>query len=277
MSRRSDGRAPLVDWRVVRALVVHDLTALRRTPGLLVPIAALPAVLLVVLPLAVAVAARNPAVEVGTYVDLVPDRLGAVVRRHPTSERLIVLVLGHLMAPLFLLVPLMVSAVLAADSFAGERDRRTLETLLHTPARDRDVYLAKLLASFVPALGVAWGGFALFVLVANVSAWGVMGRVFLPTVPWVLLVGWLAPAAAALGLGLMVRLSIRARSGQEAQQLGSVVVLPFMVVVVAQASYLLLYPGVVTLVVGAGVWLLAAFLNVRGAARFTRDRMAVKV
>jgi ABC-type Na+ efflux pump permease subunit len=199
------------------------------------------------------------------------------VRQHPADEQLIVLVLGYVMAPLFLIVPLMVSAVLAADSFAGERDRGTLETMLHTPVRDRELYLAKLLVSFLPALGVAWLGFALFVLAANVAAWGVMGRIFLPTARWLLLVGWVAPAAAALGLGLLVRLSIRARSAQEAQQLGSAVVIPVLVIAVAQASYLLLYPIVTTVVAGAVTWLVAFVLNVRGAARFTRDGMAAKV
>ena len=43
------------------------------------------------------------------------------------------LVNGYLLAPLFLIVPLMVSAVLAADAFAGEKERRTLEALLHLP------------------------------------------------------------------------------------------------------------------------------------------------
>ena len=45
------------------------------------------------------------------------------------------LVNGYLLAPLFLIVPLMVSAVLAADAFAGEKERKTLESLLHLPDR----------------------------------------------------------------------------------------------------------------------------------------------
>ena len=56
------------------------------------------------------------------------------------------LVNGYLLAPLFLIVPLMVSAVLAADAFAGEKERKTLETLLHLPISDRDLFFAKVLA-----------------------------------------------------------------------------------------------------------------------------------
>lgn len=268
---------PRIDLRVVRALVVHDLTAVRRTPGLAVPIAALPLILLVLTPIAVSVAARQPDSGMSTLMDAVPESLARPLDGLPDDERLIRLFLGFLVAPLFVMVPLMVSAVLAADSFAGERDRRTLETLLHTPVPEREMYLAKLGAAFIPAVVVAWVGYAIFAVVANVSAWGVMGRVFLPTTRWLVLIVWVAPAAAALGLGVMVRLSIRARSSQEAQQLGSAVVLPFMVIAVAQASYLLIYPLTASLVAGLVVWAAAIALNVRGAARFTRDNMATKV
>jgi ABC-type Na+ efflux pump permease subunit len=268
---------PRLDLRVVRALVVHDLTAVRRTPGLAVPIAALPLLLLVLVPVAASVAARRPDEGVSTLLDVVPEGLAAPLEGLPDDQRVVQLVLGYLVAPLFVMVPLMVSAVLAADSFAGERDRRTLETLLHTPVPERELYLAKLTAAFVPAVLVAWVGFACFAIVANVSAWGVMGRVFLPTTRWMVLILWVAPAAAALGLGVMVRLSIRARSSQEAQQLGSAVVLPFMVVAVAQASYLLVYPLAASLGAGLVAWAAAVALNVRGAARFTRDHMATQV
>ena len=92
-----------------------------------------------------------------------------------------ILVLGYLVAPLFLIVPLMVSAVTASDTFAGEKERRTLETLLHLPVRDRDLYIAKLLGGFIPATAVSWIGFVLFAIISNIVCWPVMQRLFLPT------------------------------------------------------------------------------------------------
>ena len=101
-------------------------------------------------------------------------------------------------------------------------------------------------------------------------------RAFLPTARWLVLILWIAPATAALGLGIMVRVSIRSRNNQEAQQLGGAVVLPLTVLAVGQTTYLLLYPPVVSVVVGAVLWLGAGWLNVRGARSFTRDRMAAQ-
>jgi ABC-2 type transport system permease protein len=266
-----------IDMVVVRAVVAHDLTAVRRSKAVLLPMLVLPFVRLVVLPLAVASASRNENVDVLQILDLMPSRLSDTVVQLPRDEQIVVLFLGYLAAPLFIVVPLMVSAVLAADTFAGEKDRRTLESLLHLPIRERDLYLAKLLGAFLPAVAVSWIGFALYTVVTDLVSWPVLDRGLLPTTRWLVLILWVAPASAALGLGIMVRISIRARGSQEAQQLGGAVVLPLTLLAVGQASYLLLYPTWVGIVVGAVVWAVAAWLNQRGAAAFTRERLAARL
>ena len=132
-------------------------------------------------------------------------------------------------------------------------------------------------SGFIPAVAISWIGFALYVVVGNASAWPVMHRMFLPTRLWMLIIFWLAPAVAAFGLGVMVRVSARARTSQEANQLGGTVILPLVIGVVGQTSTLLLADLWVTVVVGAVIWAIALWLNVRGARRFTRDRLAARL
>jgi ABC-type Na+ efflux pump permease subunit len=196
------------------------------------------------------------------------------ILRLPQREQLIVLVNGYLLAPLFLIVPLMVSSVLAADAFAGEKERRTLETLLHLPIADRDLFIAKVLGAFLPALAVSWIGFVAFAIVANSVAWSVMHRVFVPTRLWIVMIFWVAPAVAALGLGVMVRVSARARTAQEANQLGGAVVLPLIFLAVGQSTGLLLVSLPLAVGIGAVLWVVAIWLISRGAQRFTRDQLA---
>ncbi len=266
-----------IDWGVVRALLARDLGAVRRSKALVLPMLALPGLLLVILPASVGLAANGRGLRVERFIDLLPAGLAEPVMAHPPHERLVILVLGYLVAPLFLIVPLMVSAVLAADTFAGEKERRTLETLLHLPIRDRDLYVSKLLAGFIPATAVSWIGFGLFCAIANAVCWPVMHRFFVPTGLWMIVIVWLAPAVAALGLGIMVRVSIRVNNTQEAQQLGGAVVLPFVILTVGQTTGLLLAGPIVALVVGAVVWAAAITLNVRGERAYTRDRMASRL
>lgn len=266
-----------VNWDAVRAIVRRDLTAVLRSKAVMLPMLLVPLLMLVLLPMSVALAAGGRQFDVTQVLDMIPGRLAEPVSRVPENEQLIILVLGYLIAPLFLIVPLMVSAVLAGDAFAGEKERKTLESLLHLPIRDRDLYIGKLLVSFGPSVGVSWLGYVLFCIVANAAAWPVMHRLFMPTQLWAVMILWIAPAVAAVGLGIMVRVSIKANNTQEAQQLGGAVVLPLVILAVGQTAALLLAGIQATLIAGAILWAIAIYLNVRGAKSFTRDRMAARL
>lgn len=287
LERRADGAAVAVDrpaasrrlnHDVVRALLSKDMAAARRSRSIVLPMLVVPFVLLVGLPVGIAIYARaGTPPDLGRFLEQLPGPIARDLSALPAQQRLLELVLGYLVAPLFLIVPMMVSAVLAADTFAGEKERRTLETLLHLPIRDRDLYLAKLAGAFIPATAVSWVGFAIFCVVSNAICWPVMQRIFLPTGLWLIVIIWLAPAVAALGLGIMVRVSIRVNNSQEAQQLGGAVVLPFVVLTVGQTTGLLLAGPPVALSVGAVVWAIALVLNVRGARAYSRERMASRL
>lgn len=278
-ARRPDRRpGEPVDWPVVWSLVSRDLKAVRRSKAVVVPMLLVPFLMLIVLPFVVGMAARtgSGAASVG-FIDALPAPLAEQIAAVPPEEQLLTLVLGFLIAPLFLIVPLMVSAVLAADAFAGEKERRTMETLLHLPVSDRDLFVAKLLTAFLPAITVAWLGFVAYALVANLVAWPVVHGPIVPNTLWLVVIFWVAPGVAALGLGIMVRVSARARTSQEANQLGGAVILPLIFLAVGQATGLLLVDLTLALGIGAAVWLVAAALVGRGASRFTRDRVASQV
>jgi ABC-type Na+ efflux pump permease subunit len=239
---------------------------------------AVPALLMIVMPLVIGSASKgSDRADISNVLDNIPGDFAQPILELPINEQLIVLVLGYLLAPLFLIVPLMVSAVLAADAFAGEKERKTLESLLHLPISDRELFYAKLMTAFVPAMVVSWVGFVCFAVVANAVAWPVLHRVFVPTPLWLVMILWIAPAIAALGLAVMVRVSARARTSQEANQLGGAVILPLIFLAVGQSSGLLLAPIEISVAVGAIVWVLAIFLIRGGAKRFTRDQLAARV
>ena len=262
---------------VVRTLLARDLGMIRRSKAILWPMLFLPTLMLVILPAVIALAARGRRLNADRFLEMLPERMSSPVLNLPPEEQLIVLVLGYLVAPLFLIVPLMVSSVLAADTFAGEKERKTLESLLHLPVSDRDLYVAKLLGTFIPSTAVSWLGFTAFAVSVNAICWPVMGRIFVPTPTWLLVIFWVAPAVAALGLGVMVRVSIRVKNTQEAQQLGGAVVLPFVLLAVGQTTTLMLAGSMVTFIVGTVIWVVAITLNIRGMRAYRRDTMAARL
>ena len=156
-SRTRVRRGP--DWPVVWSVVRRDLRAVRRSKAVVIPMMLVPTLLMIVLPLVIGYAARTASTsEAGAeaFLQSVPRQLAEPIEALPPEAQLLTLVLGFLLAPLFMIVPLMVSAVIAADTFAGEKERRTMETLLHLPISDRDLFLAKLLTGMLPALTVSW-------------------------------------------------------------------------------------------------------------------------
>jgi ABC-2 type transport system permease protein len=283
-----DGREPTdapthrpatgLDWTMIRALLAKDISAARRSKAVVIPMLVVPFVLLVGLPTGIGLFARTgTAPDLSGLMSHLPTSMAQDLQSLPQRQQLIELVLGYLIAPLFLIVPMMISSALAADTFAGEKERRTLESLLHLPVEERDLYVSKVLFAFLPTVAASWIGFTLFAVSANVVAWPVMGRLFVPTWRWIGLIGFMAPAVAALGLGVMVRVSARARTTQEANQLGGAVIMPLILASVGQTSGLLMMPPYWIFVAGGVVWVLALLLIRGGLVRFTRDRVASRL
>lgn len=83
--------------------------------------------------------------------------------------------LGVALTPFLILLMLTGGSIVAADAIAGEKERGTLETLLTTAARRRDIVRAKMLAVIAVGLAVA------VINVANLLFYLVIGILDLPT------------------------------------------------------------------------------------------------
>jgi ABC-type Na+ efflux pump permease subunit len=189
----------------------------------------------------------------------------------------LVFFLAYLFAPLYLILPIMVSSVIAADSFAGEKERKTLEALVYTPTTDRELLLAKVVGGWVPAVLVGLVGFVVYTVVADAVAWPLAGRLILPNTTWVLMAFWVGPAAAALALGATVLVSARVNTFQDAYQVGSLVVLPVVILVLAQALGALVLNASFVALLGAVLWVLSLGVFLVGASKFTRSAMIARL
>lgn len=258
----------------VLAIAGRDLRVVGRSKAVMIPIVVVPLVLLVVPPLLLLLAAGSPEALARELQPLLA-RFAPALPGLPSQpgQQAIVLILVYVFAPLFLLVPIMVASVTAADSVVGERERQTLEGLLHSPTTDRELFIGKLLAPWVLAVAVTFISALCYGLVANVT----LGRYGLPpSFPnraWVVLVLWVAPAAAGVGLGLIVLVSGRVKTFQEASQVSGIVVVPVLGLVIAQVAGVFLFRVALLVGLGCVLWLLT-FLTMRVAGRrFQRDRL----
>jgi ABC-2 type transport system permease protein len=271
-----------LNWRAILAIVRKDITVVRRSRAILIPLLAIPLLVLIVLPLLITLLASNASAvtevtnELNRFIAQMPDGMRENLSALETdAERLIVLVTIYMLAPLYLIIPLTVAAVIAADSFVGEKERKTLEALFYAPIPDRDLLIGKLLSAWIPAMSVGIGGFVLYGVLINIAAWPVMGHLYFPTTMWLLLVFWVGPAMAGLGLGSMVLVSSKVRTFQEAAQLGGVVILPLILLVSAQASGLLYFSTVLVAGLGLVIWIINALLLVLAIRHFRREEVLI--
>ena len=272
-----------MNWRAVFAIVRKDLKVVWQNKGVSLPIIILPLVFFVVLPVLLGLlptvigAPLESAAEIQQWVSAMPPALQSSLSGLTMEQQTVILFLVYMMAPLYLIVPMMVSSVIAADSFAGEKERKTLEALLYTPTTDRELLVAKMLGAWLPAVAVSWLGFALYALVVNLASWPAMGRIFFPNAMWIALALWVAPAVAGLALASMVLVSARAHGFQDAYQLGTLVVLPVVILMIAQATGVIYFSLGLVILLGLAVWLLDAVLIVFGNRTFRRSELIARL
>jgi ABC-type Na+ efflux pump permease subunit len=206
-----------------------------------------------------------------------PPGLLNEISGYTPDQQVTVFVLVYMLAPMFLIMPLMVSSVLAADSFAGEKERKTLEALLYTPTTDRELFTAKLLGAWSAANAVALFSFVVYAIMANAAGWKSIQHIFFPNWMWIALVFWVTPAVAGLGLVVMVFVSARAQGFQDAYQTGGLVVLPVILLMVGQITGVMYFSLSLVLIVGLVIWLIDAVLLWFASKSFRRGELMTKL
>lgn len=268
-----------MNTRAIRAIIRKDLKVTMQNKGVMIPLVAVPVIMFVVMPALAGLAPLlgdgpgSPLADLQMLLETMPPAMTDSLAGYTPMQQIVVLALVYFLAPMYLIVPLMVASVIAADSFAGEKERKTLEALLYTPTTDRDLLLGKLLAAWLPAVAVGLAGFVLYTIVANVAGWSTMGEIFFPTLMWVVLALWVAPAVAGLGLVVTVLISARAEGFQDAYQMSAIIVLPLLLLMIGQATGVMYFSVGLVVLLGAVFWLLDGVLLWWGGRRFRRAEL----
>lgn len=269
--------------RAIQAIVRKDLKVVLQSKGVLIPLIIVPVLMFIGLPAVLVTLASTvgksaeATAQMDALLQRMPPDLLAELAGYTVPQKMIVLGLVYFLAPMYLLVPLMVASAIAADSFAGEKERKTLEALLYTPMTDAELFLGKVCSAWLPAMAIGLAGFVLYGLVANLAAWHLMGRLFFPNAMWIVLVLWVAPAFAALGLNVSVLISARVRTFQEAYQIGAVVVVPVLMLLIAQITGAMYFSLSWVLLLGLLLWGVDAVLLWLGGRSFQRGEIIARL
>jgi ABC-type Na+ efflux pump permease subunit len=126
---------------------------------------------------------------------------------------------------------------MGSDSFAGEKERKTIEALLATPISDSELLLGKILVSFIPAMIITIVSFIIYSTIVDIATFTMFnGTLLLPNAVWLIMIFGVAPTLALCSIGLTVIISAKVKGFKEAQQISVVLLLPILGLVFAQAS-----------------------------------------
>lgn len=189
-----------------------------------------------------------------------------------TVDQIRVLLLSQLNFYL-LLIPITVAVSLSTFSVVDEKQSGSLEALLATPVRTRELLLGKALAGWIPAVIVTWVASGVTLAVVALLGWGrLVSMVVTPT--WVVSLLLLTPAVALLAFLLGIVGSSRARDAKNAQTLGVLIILPVLALVALQITGVMWFGLVGTLILGAAV-VAADYMVLRVAARLFQRQAIV--
>jgi ABC-type Na+ efflux pump permease subunit len=262
------------------ALMRKDWRELARNKQAVTPLIIVPLLFVVVIPAAVILLGTNAALTSSItglegFLNNLPE--GILPAEFTAQQTVVYAVIVYFMAPFFLIIPVMVASITASSSFVGEKERRTIEGLLYTPLTDRELVLGKTLVSVVPSVLLAWVSFAIYTTVVTVLAAPTFDGPFFPTWTWVVIIVALVPLVAFLATCLIVAVSGRSTSMQDAQGAAVLVILPVIGLVISQATGLLLFDTTVALVVAAVLLLIDAGVFVAVVGRFSRERIVTRL
>ena len=274
-----------MNWRSIWAIARKDLKEVQQNKMAWAPAIVLPLIFAIIMPIVFSLVPQYLPVEdverelgdIQSMLKNLPPNMQAIFDGLKLEQMFVVYMTAFLFAPLFLIMPLMFSSVVGADSFVGERERKTMEALLYSPATDLELFLGKVLAAVIPAIALSWMTYLVYIVVVNIASYRLFERIWFPLPSWWPMMFWLTPAFALLGISATVLVSSRVKTFMEAYQLsGSLVVLVLAMVVGQITGVLALGVGTVMLI-GTLIWIVDGILIHISIRQFKRSMLVANL
>jgi len=244
---------------VTKAIIKKDIKEILSSKQIYIPMIIVPIIFTIIMPTVLVIGAKYN-INTINGMDMMVKNLSHIIGSLNPSQQIIYVALNYMFPPLFLIIPLMCSSIIGASSIVGEKERKTLETILYTPIDIKDLIFSKVIAIFIPSYIITFISFVIFGIVMNIGGITYFDKLIFPNLSWLILLLWICPGVTFLGLLLIVITSAKASNFQEAQQMSALVVVPIVFLVVGQASGLFLLSNLVLIIAGVIVFIIDIFL-----------------
>ena len=258
-----------------KALINKDINEIKSSKRVILPMTIVPIVLIAVIPLAILIGASFIGKDSSMLTKIGPliKKLPSEYAKYTPAQLLIKISLNYMFPSYFLIIPIMCSGVIGASSFVGEKEHKTLESLLYTPISMEQLLRAKILGVFAPSYVVTLISFIVFGIIFNIGGFMYFGQIIFPDIKWLIIILWIAPAINLLSLTFTVMVSAKSETFQEAQQVSGLLVLPIILILVGQMTGILLLSNLVMFIAGGVMFILDYILIKKISAGFIPEKL----
>lgn len=262
--------------QAIWAIAKKDIRGITSSIQIWLPMVLVPLILGVVMPAAIIIAIRTIDISSIGNMQMIIDviekmpkgSLRELLQSFPSvNHKIIYFIVNYLFAPFFLIIPIMASSVISANSFVGEKERKTIESLLLAPIDIKSLFIGKVLAAFIPSMVVTISSFLLYGIVTNVLSYPLFNKLIFPSWNWLILIVWLVPIISLSVILVTVIISAKVKGYQEAYQLSGMMVLPVVALVISQATGLLFLQALHLFAIGL-VLLIIITLSLRNISKW---------
>lgn len=177
---------------------------------------------------------------------------------------------------LYMMMPLIIPITIAAYSIVGEKTTRSLEPLLATPITTETLLAGKALAAVIPAIGVTWLFFGIFLLGLPLVGTGEAARAHALGTTWLLGIFVVGPLIAVAAVNFAVIVSSRVNDPRVAEQLSAVLIVPLLALFFAQIIGIIILNPTLMLGMIAILILVDIALIYLGARLFQRETILTR-
>lgn len=185
--------------------------------------------------------------------------------------------IGYIVLVLVAMMPIIITSVIAAETIAGERERKTMEALLTTPLTEKEIVTGKIISSFIPSFIATTVAIITFSIVMDIILYPLIGRIFFPDLISIIFLFVVSPIITIIAVEGLILVSTRVSTVRDATQLGGLLLIPLLMLIGLQVV-LFFYNIILGIVVGPIVLLLiAAGLFKISTSLFKREKALIKL
>lgn len=261
--------------KLCRSIIQKDLNEITSSKQIFLPMIIVPLVFVIIVPIIMLISINLSSKGIGQIngLESMMEKLPNEYINFSIPELILKTGVNYFFPSLFLIIPIMSSNIIGASSFVGEKEHKTMETLLYTPISIEKIFISKVIGVFILSFIITLISFVIFGIMINIGGVIYLGEIIFPNVKWIILIIYVVPALTVLGLSFTVLVSAKSKTFQEAQQQSGLIVVPIILLFVGQMTGVFLLNNTLLILLGTIIFIIDYILIKVMSKRFVPENL----